>query len=197
MDLSPCVYIFFTAQKEHYCNWTYLIGIFVRTSNIFKPSTSYSAIWKQCQSPHSQLREAVMASILEIKGKIILWKKWSALAQLLFLVLENLSQNLKTEVHQNKYCIKPITYKCILRTDWIWNVGETGSCTCYSLPSKQLVAAERLASVVDVTNETVGDALSDLLLVETILQSRGWDTRDWLLTYTDLPNRLAKVSVKV
>jgi phosphoacetylglucosamine mutase len=48
-----------------------------------------------------------------------------------------------------------------------------------------------------MTNETVGDALSDLLLVETVLHSRGWDVQDWLHTYTDLPSKLMKVNVKV
>lgn len=66
-----------------------------------------------------------------------------------------------------------------------------------SLHAKQVAAAERLASIVDMTNETVGDAISDMLLVETVLHSRGWLCHDWLLTYTDLPNRLAKVTVKV
>lgn len=67
----------------------------------------------------------------------------------------------------------------------------------YRLSPAKVCAAEKLASVVDMTNETVGDAVSDLLLVETVLHYRGWDVRDWLLTYTDLPNRLTKVSVKV
>lgn len=44
-------------------------------------------------------------------------------------------------------------------------------------------------------NQTVGDALSDLLLVETILHALGWDTATWDGSYTDLPNRQMKVSV--
>lgn len=44
-------------------------------------------------------------------------------------------------------------------------------------------------------NETVGDAISDMLLVEIILQKNGWDVRDWLQLYTDLPNLQKKVSV--
>lgn len=45
-------------------------------------------------------------------------------------------------------------------------------------------------------NETVGDALSDLLLVEVILAHKGWGPKEWDSTYTDLPNRLVRVEVK-
>ncbi len=54
-------------------------------------------------------------------------------------------------------------------------------------------SARRLAGVVGVINQAVGDALSDLLLVETILHARGWSAQDWSKAYTDLPNRLLKV----
>ncbi|XP_063240207.1 phosphoacetylglucosamine mutase isoform X2 [Bacillus rossius redtenbacheri] len=64
------------------------------------------------------------------------------------------------------------------------------------VPPGQRAAAEQLADVFDVINQTVGDALSDLLLVETILRSKGWDARDWLGTYADLPNRQLKVTVQ-
>lgn len=46
-------------------------------------------------------------------------------------------------------------------------------------------------------NETVGDAIADMLLVETILHAKGWDIQDWEQCYTDLPNRLVKIKVKV
>ncbi|KAI5292791.1 Phosphoacetylglucosamine Mutase, partial [Ascosphaera acerosa] len=41
----------------------------------------------------------------------------------------------------------------------------------------------------------VGDALSDLLLVEVILAHKGWSPREWLATYTDLPSRLVRIEV--
>ncbi|XP_076060612.1 phosphoglucomutase 3-like protein nst [Oratosquilla oratoria] len=63
-----------------------------------------------------------------------------------------------------------------------------------SLGAKQAGAA-RLADVMDIINETVGDAISDMLLVETVLHARGWSIEDWKKTYTDLPNRQMKVSV--
>lgn len=46
---------------------------------------------------------------------------------------------------------------------------------------------------MDVINETVGDAISDMLLVETVLHARGWSAADWNNAYTDLPNRQMKV----
>uniref|UniRef100_A0A1B6CV25 Alpha-D-phosphohexomutase C-terminal domain-containing protein n=2 Tax=Clastoptera arizonana TaxID=38151 RepID=A0A1B6CV25_9HEMI len=55
---------------------------------------------------------------------------------------------------------------------------------------------EKLVSIIDMINETVGDAISDLLLVETILHDRKWSIEDWYHTYNDLPSVLVKVSVK-
>ena len=46
-----------------------------------------------------------------------------------------------------------------------------------------------------LVNQAVGDALSDMLLVETVLADRGWNNPDWDAMYEDLPNRLAKVEV--
>jgi hypothetical protein len=50
---------------------------------------------------------------------------------------------------------------------------------------------------MEVINQTVGDAISDLLIVETILHARGWNIQDWEAAYTDLPSRQLKVVVKV
>lgn len=47
--------------------------------------------------------------------------------------------------------------------------------------------------MLDVINETVGDAISDMLLVEAVLYARGWSVSDWNDAYTDLPNRQMKV----
>lgn len=57
-------------------------------------------------------------------------------------------------------------------------------------------ACFKLLDVIDLINETVGDAISDMLLVETILHERGWDVKQWEECYTDLPNKLLKVTVK-
>ena len=59
----------------------------------------------------------------------------------------------------------------------------------------QAAALETLQALSDLINQTVGDALSDLLLVETILAHKSWTPREWDLTYTDLPNRLVRVEV--
>ncbi|XP_043216071.1 phosphoacetylglucosamine mutase-like isoform X2 [Amphibalanus amphitrite] len=65
-----------------------------------------------------------------------------------------------------------------------------------SLSESQRAAAGRLRDVMDVINQTVGDAISDMLLVETVLHARGWSIADWSAAYSDLPNRQLKVSVK-
>ena len=48
---------------------------------------------------------------------------------------------------------------------------------------------------MDMTNQCVGDAISDMLIVESILFAKGWNVRDWNQAYTDLPNRQMKVRV--
>lgn len=59
----------------------------------------------------------------------------------------------------------------------------------------QASALETLRALADLINQTVGDALSDMLLVETILAHKSWTPKEWDLTYTDLPNRLVRVEV--
>lgn len=57
-------------------------------------------------------------------------------------------------------------------------------------------ALDTLAALADLINQTVGDALSDMLMVEVILAHKGWTLRDWSMTYSDLPNRLVRVEVE-
>lgn len=45
-------------------------------------------------------------------------------------------------------------------------------------------------------NQAVGDALSDLLLVDAILYLKGWTLQNWNGLYKDLPSRQCKVKVK-
>ncbi|XP_058053817.1 phosphoacetylglucosamine mutase [Anopheles bellator] len=61
------------------------------------------------------------------------------------------------------------------------------------LTEEQRQTADRLLQFMDLTNETVGDAISDMLLVETVLHTKGWSLENWLGSYTDLPNVLEKV----
>ena len=43
--------------------------------------------------------------------------------------------------------------------------------------------------------QTVGDAVSDMLVIEAILALKGLTVEQWDTIYTDLPNRLLKVQV--
>lgn len=56
-------------------------------------------------------------------------------------------------------------------------------------------AVEHLVSLTELINQTVGDALSDMLLVEVVLSHKSYNGEEWDSLYADLPNRLAKVSV--
>ena len=53
-----------------------------------------------------------------------------------------------------------------------------------------------LKALTHLINQTVGDALSDLLLVEVILARKGWGPQQWINNYHDLPNRLVRVEVR-
>ncbi|XP_030841516.1 phosphoacetylglucosamine mutase [Strongylocentrotus purpuratus] len=64
-----------------------------------------------------------------------------------------------------------------------------------SLSNDQRKSATILKQFIDLTNQTVGDALCDLLLVETILWAKRWTVEAWDASYTDLPNRQLKVKV--
>lgn len=59
----------------------------------------------------------------------------------------------------------------------------------------QKEALDVLRATVELINQAVGDALSDLLLVEVVLAHKSWGPQEWLSTYNDLPNRLLKVTV--
>ncbi|XP_043507439.1 phosphoacetylglucosamine mutase isoform X2 [Frieseomelitta varia] len=56
-------------------------------------------------------------------------------------------------------------------------------------------AASKLLNIINMINQTVGDALSDMLLVETILHAKGWDIMEWEKMYDDLPNKQIKMKV--
>ncbi|KAL1857129.1 Phosphoacetylglucosamine Mutase [Paecilomyces lecythidis] len=56
-------------------------------------------------------------------------------------------------------------------------------------------ALDCLNGLTDLINQAVGDALSDMLLVEVILAHKNWGPKEWLATYTDLPSRLVRVEV--
>ena len=57
------------------------------------------------------------------------------------------------------------------------------------------VALRRLQLLPALVNQAVGDALSDLLLVDAILTLQGRSLQDWHGMYQDLPSRQSKVMV--
>jgi phosphoacetylglucosamine mutase len=59
----------------------------------------------------------------------------------------------------------------------------------------QATALTNLKNVIDVINQTVGDALSDAFLVEVVLAHKSYSGVEWDSLYSDLPNRLVKVVV--
>ncbi|XP_029890137.1 phosphoacetylglucosamine mutase isoform X1 [Aquila chrysaetos chrysaetos] len=56
-------------------------------------------------------------------------------------------------------------------------------------------AAKVLENMIDLINQTVGDAISDMLVIEAILALKGLTVQQWDAIYADLPNRLLKVQV--
>ncbi|KAJ3257470.1 Phosphoacetylglucosamine Mutase [Boothiomyces macroporosus] len=56
-------------------------------------------------------------------------------------------------------------------------------------------AIETLRALSDLINQTVGDALSDMLMVEAILVCTQQSFKQWDSAYTDLPSRQEKVKV--
>ncbi|EIW86764.1 Phosphoacetylglucosamine mutase [Coniophora puteana RWD-64-598 SS2] len=59
----------------------------------------------------------------------------------------------------------------------------------------QSTTQTHLINTIDVINQTVGDALSDMLLVEIVLAHKSYSGAEWDSLYADLPNRLVKVVV--
>lgn len=60
----------------------------------------------------------------------------------------------------------------------------------------QSSSVAHLISLTQLINQTVGDALSDMLLVEVVLSHKSYSGVEWDSLYADLPNRLVKVVVK-
>ena len=62
--------------------------------------------------------------------------------------------------------------------------------------NSSLRALYTLKHLKDCINQTVGDAISDLLIIELTLALRDLSVADWDLLYTDLPSRLVKVTIR-
>jgi phosphoacetylglucosamine mutase len=56
-------------------------------------------------------------------------------------------------------------------------------------------ALDSLRACIDLINQAVGDAISDMLFAEVVLAQKSWTPENWRNTYIDLPNRLVRVVV--
>ncbi|XP_070705377.1 phosphoacetylglucosamine mutase isoform X4 [Pempheris klunzingeri] len=64
-----------------------------------------------------------------------------------------------------------------------------------SINDERKRAALLLQHTIDVINQTVGDGISDMLLIEAILAIKSMTIQQWDAIYSDLPNRQLKVKV--
>jgi len=62
--------------------------------------------------------------------------------------------------------------------------------------NRATIAWQRLRLLPRLVNQAVGDALSDLFLVDAILHIKGWTLQNWNALYKDMPSRQCKVKVK-
>jgi phosphoacetylglucosamine mutase len=61
---------------------------------------------------------------------------------------------------------------------------------------EERLAANQIRAFINIINETVGDAIADLLATEVILSILHLTVEGWLNLYHDLPQRQLKVAVK-
>jgi len=64
-----------------------------------------------------------------------------------------------------------------------------------SLSDEQREAVKKLKNFLLIINQTVGDAICDMLAVEAILSVKQWTVSDWCNLYKEFPNRQRKVAV--
>ncbi|CCJ28822.1 unnamed protein product [Pneumocystis jirovecii] len=68
--------------------------------------------------------------------------------------------------------------------------------SCKPKSSKQLTAVNHLKALISLINQTVGDALSNMLLIEVILAHKNWTIEKWDNIYTNLPSKMINVISK-
>lgn len=61
---------------------------------------------------------------------------------------------------------------------------------------EERVAANQIRAFINIINETVGDAIADMLATEVILSVLHLNLDKWLNLYHDLPQRQLKVAVR-
>ena len=64
-----------------------------------------------------------------------------------------------------------------------------------STQQRALLAFQRLRVLPSLVNQAVGDAISDLLLVDAILFLQNWNLEEWNSIYKDRPSRQIKVKI--
>lgn len=62
-------------------------------------------------------------------------------------------------------------------------------------PSANAAVAD-LKALIDLINQAIGDAISDLLLVEAVLAHKNMSMKEWAAMYNDLPNKLMVGKIK-
>jgi phosphoacetylglucosamine mutase len=85
-------------------------------------------------------------------------------------------------------------YKSIIQS--LQYSEETNEFRKHLREDKNSSALYFLKHLKDCINQTVGDAISDLLVVELILALKGLSVADWDLLYIDLPSRQLKVTIQ-
>lgn len=67
----------------------------------------------------------------------------------------------------------------------------------WTLTQSSIITTNTLMCVWFFSFKTVGDAISDMLLIEAILAIKGMTIHQWDGIYSDLPNRQLKVKVLI
>jgi phosphoacetylglucosamine mutase len=76
------------------------------------------------------------------------------------------------------------------------SIQEPLSSSLSEQESRAWLATRRLRLFLLAINQSVGDALSDMLVALACLAIQGWSLEDWISIYTDYPSRQLKVAVK-
>jgi phosphoacetylglucosamine mutase len=90
----------------------------------------------------------------------------------------------------------PVFYQCLAQAEALLQGPEQPQRN-EAKSRRASMALQRLSILPSLINQAVGDALSDLLLVDAILQLRNWTLRDWNeRLYQDLKSRQGVVRVQ-
>ena len=61
---------------------------------------------------------------------------------------------------------------------------------------EERLAVRQIHAFINIINETVGDAIADILATEAVLYSLRLNLEEWLNLYDDLPQRQLKVVIR-